>query len=504
MTFWNRCLDSGETPLLLKTSHIAPIYKGGDQGEPSNYRPVALTSQVTKVFEKAIRKKIVHHLDEHDLFNESQHGFRSGRSCLSQLLTHYDTIFSLLEQGSNVDTVYLDFSKAFDKVDHSILLTKLQRLGIGQKLISWIKSFLTDRVQYVLVNGIKSEAADVTSGVPQGSVLGPLLFLIMIGDIDKNIKYSVLSSFADDTRILKEINDLIDTFKLQSDLNAVYSWTDQNNMKLNGDKFEHLKYGKDEQLKSSSVYLANPVKKIKTKDSVRDLGVIMSDDCSFDKHISSVISKANSISGWILRTFESREKSLMLTLWKSIVLPHLDYCSQLWAPLQKQQIQEIEKVQKHFVNKIRHAHKMSYWELLSTFRLYSLERRRERYMVIYIWKILEGLVPNYSNNKEKGGISGYKNDRLGRKCTVPIVKKGPYSKARSASLSVHGPRLFNALPRYLRDMKGCTADSFKEELDKFLRRVRDEPQLPNYVMYRKAASNSIIDMVNIGLLELDG
>ena len=217
--FWNNCLQNVVTPLPLKTGHIVPIFKNGDQGSPSNYRPVALTSHLTKIYEKVVRKLIVSHMEINNLFNDSQHGFRSGRSCLSQLLTHFDTITDLLENDVNVDTVYLDFSKAFDKVDHSILLLKLKNFGIPEKTLKWIESFITGRIQKVTVNSILSDPVIVASGVPQGSVLGPLLFLIMISDIDENIKYSILSSFADDTRLLKQINDFLDVLKLQHDLN---------------------------------------------------------------------------------------------------------------------------------------------------------------------------------------------------------------------------------------------------------------------------------------------
>ena len=166
-----------------------------------------------------MRNHIVNHMNNNDLFNPNQHGFRSGRSCLSQLLEHFDTILTFVEQGKNVDTIYLDFSKAFDKVDHTLLLNKLKHFGIRGKVLKWIESFLRDRKQSVIVGGSKSESAPVVSGVLQGSVLGPILFLLMISDIDENVKYSILASFADDTRVLKEIEGIIDTFKLQHDLN---------------------------------------------------------------------------------------------------------------------------------------------------------------------------------------------------------------------------------------------------------------------------------------------
>ena len=324
--FWNNCLELGVTPLELKTSYITPIFKGGDQGEPSNYRPVPLTSHLTKTFEKIVRKKIVQHMDNNNLFNESQHGFRSG------LLTHFDTILSHLENGKNIDTIYLDFSKAFDKVDHNILIAKLRRYKINEKVIHWIKSFITGRIQFVTVNNILSEFSKIISGVPQGSVLGPLLFLIMISDIDDNVSYSILSSFADDTRVLKETTELLDSFKLQHDLNQIYKWTQRNNMKLNGCKFEHLCYGRNNDVKCFSVYLNNEHSKIETKNSVKDLGVIMTNDGKFDDHINVVVSKVNNLVSWILRTFEARDEKTMLTLWKSLVIPHLDYCSQLWSP----------------------------------------------------------------------------------------------------------------------------------------------------------------------------
>ena len=166
---------------------------------------MALTSHLIKIFEKVVRKNIVSFIEENNLYNASQHGFRSGRSCLSQLLEHYDKTLQQLEQGFNVDTIYLDFSKAFDKVDHNILIMKLKRMGICGQLLKWIESFLKDRKQIVIVNGIKSTESTVLSGVPQGSVLGPLLFLVMMTDIDDDIYHSFLSSFADDTRLSEAV-----------------------------------------------------------------------------------------------------------------------------------------------------------------------------------------------------------------------------------------------------------------------------------------------------------
>ena len=185
---WRRSLNTGQVPQLLKTAHIIPVYKGGCRGTPKNYRPVALTSHLIKVFEKVIRKNIVGYMETYNLFNPSQHGFRSGHSCLSQLLSHYDRILEFLEDGANVDVIYLDFAKAFDKVDFGVTLKKLNAMGIRGKVGHWIYSFLTNRTQTVLVNRTRSRQAEVKSGVPQGSVLGPFLFLVLIGDINRIIQ----------------------------------------------------------------------------------------------------------------------------------------------------------------------------------------------------------------------------------------------------------------------------------------------------------------------------
>ena len=170
----------------------------------------------------------------------------------------------------------------------------------------------------------------------------------------------------------------MDTFKLQRDLNVIYKWTSNNNMKLNGNKFEHISYGKNDENKLLSVYFDNNSKVIEKKSIVKDLGVLMQQDCKFDHHIARTIEKAKNISGWILRTFESRESHLMLTLWKSLVIPHVDYCSQLWSPIKKCLIQDLEMVQKSFIRKIYGANNNNYWDLLKRFKLYSSEEENDK------------------------------------------------------------------------------------------------------------------------------
>ena len=473
------------------------MHKGGNQGVPANYGPIALTSQLVKIFEKVVRNSLVRFLEENNLFNKSQHGFRIGRSCLSQLLDYHDKIISLMEKGLNVDSIYLDFSKAFDKVDHRIVLSKLAGLGVRGKLLKWIQSFLTSRTQRVIVNGVLSEPCPVVSGVPQGSVIGPLLFLILLGDIDSNIVSCFLSSFADDTRISKGISNVMDASALQRDLEAVYQWAEDNNMSFNNLKFENLRFGSDSTMKMTTSYTSPSGSIINTKDHVKDLGVTMSADGSFSQHIRNICQSARNMCSWILRTFFDRSQDLMLTTWKSLVLPILDYCSQLWCPMNKGDIQMIEDVQKSFTRKINYELKgEDYWDRLNSLHLYSLERRRERYRIIYAWKILEGIVPNLSSDENQ--VRSVTTLRYGRRCIVPPMSRATSQRVRSlreGSFSVQAANLFNVLPQSIRNMSDVALPVFKQKLDEFLSTIPDEPLCHGYTDIRRAESNSLIHMI---------
>ena len=359
----------------------------------------------------------------------------------------------------------------------------------------WIESFLTSRTQRVIVNGVLSDPCPVVSGVPQGSVIGPLLFLVLLGDIDANILSSFLSSFADDTRMARGLSGVSDASALQTDLEAVYQWAEDNNMSFNDLKFEVLRFGSDLTLKLITSYTNPSGNIIDSKEHVPDLGVTVSADGSFREHIRKVCQSARNMCAWILRTFSDRREDLMLTTWKSLVLPILDYCSQLWSPQNKGDIQMIEDIQKSFTRKIFLHGREDYWDRLQSLRLYSLERRRERYRIIYVWKMLENMVPNLTTDNK---ITSNTSLRFGRKCVVPSVSRTASSRVQSireGSLSVNGVQLFNVLPRQIRDMTNVELPDFKKKLDEFLATIPDEPLYPGYTGIRRAESNSLLHMV---------
>ena len=373
-----------------------------------------------------------------------------------------------------MDIIYLDFAKAFDKVDHGVLLHKVRDLGITGKLGIWLHSFLLDRKQFVRIAGGVSSDSLVTSGVPQGTVLGPLLFLILMCDIDLGIVNSRIVSFADDTQLYTGISTVKDCDSLQSDLNLVYCWAEANNMVFNSQKFKYLSFSPSVSHCSFNLYTSPEMNLIDPIDQIKDLGIIMSSDCSFKQHITELCKRCSGLCGWILRTFSSRDPLPMMTLFKAIILSRLDYGSQLWSPSSVSQTNMVEKLQRAFTKHIAGMNHLSYQERLKALHLYSLQRRRERYIMIYMWKILEKKVPNLMSPIEFS-IS----DRRGRCCKVSNVATGRLGSLAHGSFRWKGIRLFNSLPKSLRNLTSCSPSLFKKKLDLYLLNLIDNPSVPN-------------------------
>ena len=488
---WNTSLESGVVPSYYKVSYVAPLYKKGSHALASNYRPVSLTSHIIKLFERVLRKRLVHHLESNSLLCNNQHGFRSGRSCLTQLLSHFDDILQNLLQNIDTDSIYLDYAKAFDKVDHDLLITKLRRYGVHPKLVKWIESFLCERKQKVVVDGHMSVIALIISGVPQGTVLGPILFLIFINDIDKCISSSILRCFADDTRISKAISEASDVILLQKDLDKVMQWSRRNNMTLHEDKFEYMCHsasaspfkefpfvGECFQYVTSEGCTLSPVQQL------RDLGVTVSEDVSWTPHIQSISSKARQKAAWVLSVFYTRSPEIMLTLYKSMVRSLLEFSSPLWNPTKVVDIQELESVQKTFTSKIGGCKDLDYWERLKKLSLMSLQRRRERYIIIHMWKLLYGKTSNDL------GVTFHTRPRLGTQAVIPVMSRCSSMKFQTmydSSFAVMGPKLWNALPYHINSI--ADFPSFKASLTAFLLSVPDKPPVRGYTC---SNSNSLL------------
>ena len=225
-------LQQCHLPADWKTAKIVPVHKKGDRSAPNNYRPISLTSICCKLLEHIIYTHIFSHLNEYQILCDNQHGFRQGRSCETQLLLTINDLAKNLDNNLQTDVMFLDFAKAFDKVDHSCLIHKLQNYGIRGNLLSWLENFLTQRTQCVIIDGYCSSTTNVTSGVPQGSVLAPLLFLCFINDLPEGIK-SRIKLYADDVLLYSTITSPDDCHQLQADLSTLERWAKMWNMIFN-------------------------------------------------------------------------------------------------------------------------------------------------------------------------------------------------------------------------------------------------------------------------------
>ena len=442
-----------------------------------------MPSNIIKIFERVIRSQLVQYLETNKLISSNQHGFRKGYSCLSELLIHYDEILcNMNHDNADTDLIYLDFAKAFDKVDHDLLLKKLSRYGIKDQLHTWLTSFLKGRSQTVVVEGFRSYPYPVLSGVPQGTVLGPILFLLFVNDIELSLSHSKVRLFADDSRLSKPLKNPGDVSLLQQDLNHVLDWAKSNNMLLNEDKFELLQHHTSSRnfayqlalpfVIDENSYIANNTS-IQPSDHVTDLGVIMQQDLSFSLHISDMVKRARNKLSWVLSVFKSRSELVVGTLYKSMVRPLLEYCCVVWNPTKLSEIAFIEGIQRTATFKVSEISDLNYWDRLKRMKLMSLQRRRERYMIIYMYKIWQHRVPNDI------GIVFYNNQRLGMKARIPPVPPYRYQLSRyDGSFSVMGPSLWNLLPKHINCISNF--NTFKQKLDEFLLSYPDQPPVAGY------------------------
>ena len=312
---------------------VVPIFKKGDKQNPGNYRPVSLTSLPCKILESLIRDEMMHHLTTNDLLSDDQHVFRPKRSCSTQLLESIDNWSKLLEDSKPVDVVYLDFKKAFDTIPHKRLLNKLRSYGISGKLLAWIESFLSERRQQVTLGGHRSNLVPVVSGVPQGSVLGPLLFLLFVNDLPDAVDFPI-KLFADDAKLFSGVSAERDAVALQADLDALMVWSDSWQMAFNEDKCKVMHIGARNRI--SSFHMRGHL--LESVEVERDLGVQIDVLLKFRQQAAEVIAKATRVLAVIRRSFALLNEVILPLLYKSLVRPHLEYGNIVWGP--SEQIRE--------------------------------------------------------------------------------------------------------------------------------------------------------------------
>lgn len=448
------CATTCRIPNQWKTAYVTALYKKGSRKDALNYRPVSLTCILCKVYEKLIRRHILNHVKKY--INVDQHGFVEGKSCLSNLLETVETILGLLEEGGPVDVLYFDFCKAFDSVPHYRLLTKMQNMGISGKTLDIVADFLSGRTLQTSVGGSLSFPRWVISGVPQGSVLGPLLFVIFINDLPNYLNV-ITKLFADD---LKTIINPNNEESVKDMLNKLEKWENIWMLKFNPNKCKvmHLQYNEN----PCKEYVFNNVV-LDSVESEKDLGVLTCSSLKWNEQVKACISKANKMVAWVTRNLILRDRNVMLNVYKTVIRPHLEYCVQLWSPPAQHgnwaMIIELENVQRRFTRLINGIGTLPYSERLEALNLTTLAERRIRGDLIETFKIVNGLV-SYGSNIFKLSRSGSK-----------LISNPSSSRDRQVRklvdsfLSERVIGYWNKLPYSVRDSPNI--ESFKVNLEKY-------------------------------------
>ena len=388
---FQQSIDTGEIPKEWSLANICPLFKKSDRSLACNYRPVSLTCVPCKLLEHIVCSNIMAHLDEYKLLSDRQHAFRKGHSCETQLTTVINDWAKILDNRGQVDTFILDFEKAFDTPPHELLKIKLFRYGIGGKTLKWIDSFLCFRQQRVVVNGVKSDWAPVLSGVPQGTVLGPLLFSLYINDISSDIE-SEIRLFADDCVCYREIKDEEDTMKLQRDIDRLGSWARKWGMRFQPVKCNMMQLTRKRIKKIHASYTLEGTN-LENVESIKYLGVTITSDLRWNTHVSNVCTKANRTLGFLRRNLYSCPQEVKEAAYKGLVRPVLDYGSSVWDPPGVVLQEELESVQKRaarFVTGNYNYETGSMTGILGQLKWESLKKRRKDNRLILLYKGLKG------------------------------------------------------------------------------------------------------------------
>jgi Reverse transcriptase (RNA-dependent DNA polymerase) len=342
--FFNYSLKSGQVPSLWKEARVIPVYKSGDRADMQNYRPISITSLICKILEKIVVHNLLEHFRNNNLININQHGFLPKRSCVTMLAQVLDDwAFNVAKSvGKQVDVISLDWSKAFDKVPHVKIISKLWSYKIRGSNLNWLRSFLSDRTQKVVYRGACSKTTGVPSGVCQGSVIGPLLFIIFMMDLPKALKSSS-AQYADDSSVYHTVDNNDDTVELQNDLNTVNVWSSNNDMSLNAAKSSHLLISTSQNPIPSQYHINDePIPKY---NNIKCLGLNITDDMKWNLQTDCVSAKAFRILGMIRRSLNGSRRCALRSAYLSLVRPILLYATPAWNPVTEENLNKLERVQ---------------------------------------------------------------------------------------------------------------------------------------------------------------
>ena len=459
----NKSLNSGCFPSDFKNAKIVPVPKGGDSSVLSNFRPISLLSCVSKILERAVHMQLYEYLQKFELLSHRQSGFRPKHSTATCLVEITDFLLNNLDSGLITGAIFLDLKNAFDIISHEILLSKLPFYGIKTTELDWFSSYLCKRQQCVSFQGALSDFENVSSGVPQGSILGPLLFCLSINDMC-NLQFeneTKIALYADDTALFcKGSNFLSSQTTLQKEYDLLREWFRINQMEINANKTKVMVFGTKRKVKNQILRISHGEDYLENVTHTKYLGVTLDQSLNWSLHISNTISKINRAIACITRIKSFLTEKILAQLYYSFILPHIDYCSVVWGKCNKTDLIKLQRTQNRYARLVLNADNTTTKEtLLNGLAWQSVDSRINYQYCISVFKILNDLAPYYLNDLATKRPIYY----VTRHSTLnPLFIPKPNTEFKKRSFSFVAPSIYNKLPTYIRT--ATTLNSFKTQI----------------------------------------
>ena len=456
-TLINKSMTEGIMPDKLKVAKVIPLYKAKERDNMENYRPISILPAMSKVYEKIIFKRIYSFLDKDNILHDSQYGFRPNRCTIDAILDLHEQVQEAFDKKQYSIGLFFDLSKAFDTLDHQILIKKLEWYGIRGKALKWIQNYLTNRYLYVDYGGVESHLTPLTHGVPQGSVLGPLFFILYINDLPNALLNGKAILFADDTTLLKSASDLKELFQdMNSDANELYEWFNVNKLSLNISKTHYIVFCKQNISRENSLKLKIGMTTLQEKKTTKFLGMLIDSKLDWHSHINNVRSKISKSLYGLNCVKHILPRKHLLTLYYSMVHPFIEYGLLMWGGTHKTYIHQIAVMQK---KAIRAINKLSYNEHTNE---YFLDMK-----ILKVYELYHMQIAKYFYRLEHGGLSASLTQKLklNRRIIHPYNTRNPFkSYTMNKKIKSIGWSVWHDIPA---DIKNCTSmKTFKQKIKK--------------------------------------